>query len=176
MRRLYYFISLATVALLLCGNVILATDQELSKSSETMGPVSITAVLPELHSGSIEFPIIVKTGNRSLNAIDIHFNFDTSAMEITGIKSIEDNRWMEMQTVFDNQKGTLDYAAVSLTESSGDIVVCTVKAEVKKMQPKLGIEFVYSPQTRHTRAEYNGENLCGSNVKVIVGTSHTLSK
>jgi hypothetical protein len=65
-----------------------------------------------------------------------------------------------MQSKSDNGKGTEDYAAVTFTSSSGDFIIWKLNVTARATAKSPFMKFVFDPQTRKTRAEYDGKDYC----------------
>ena len=132
------------------------------------GPVSIE-MMPYCTSvadgDTFDIEIYAHATTQEIDSVDIHFNFDPSLLQVNSIAPITESNWTQVQSIFDNMSGNVDYAAVNLLDSySGDLLVCTVNFTALATTSGTWMNFVFDPPTRNTRAEFAGFDYCRENV------------
>ena len=73
--------------------------------------------------------VVVDTGNQEVDMVQVNLNFDPGVLEVVEIQG-GDVLTVLLQSEFDNEKGTIDYAAGLLGETvGGEIEVMQIKLE-----------------------------------------------
>ena len=118
-------------------------------------------------TAGFELAVYVNAKDQPVNAVDLHLNFNAAALQITGVKAAETDGWIQMQSEFDNDSGTLDFAAVTFGESTGLIPVCIIRAQKITLQHGSALTFEFEPGVRQTRVEFDGTDMCSGNAFVL---------
>jgi len=129
------------------------------------GPVNI-AVVPNHTSANVgdafAVDVVVTAGTQQIDSVDVHINFDPSKLQVASM--VGSGQLTEMQNTFDNAGGTLDWAGISFASKTGTFTVCTINLQAVGSATGTPLQFVFSPATRKTRAEYQGVDYCQGNV------------
>ena len=128
--------------------------------------IGLSPEISNLYIGdSFEIEIWIHAADQEINSVDAHLNFDPDYIQVDSITGINLPGWIQMQSIFSNSTGTIDYAGVNLSgSSSGDFLLCTLYLNALNINSGSRLEFVFSPINRETRAEYDGINYCNHNV------------
>ncbi|MBN1551520.1 hypothetical protein JW979_08625 [bacterium] len=129
----------------------------------------IPAFVSETEPGSAVFEIWTVSDRYPMDSVDVHLNVNTRVLDVKRLEGCNATEWIPMQLDFDNCSGRLDIAAVSFKGLKGKHRLCVIHCRIKQTQTQPQFfKAVYSPSTRWTRIESNGEDICQGRI-----TCHT---
>ena len=128
-------------------------------------PATVTVGLTESFSVDIWANV---PSTQSWDSAGVFLNFSTTYLQVN---SITDGGSLTtiLASTFDNDAGTIDYAAGSLTPVTGSLLVCTINFTSKSTNGVSTIEFVNIPPLRVTDILYAGTRLINW-ILVVNGT------
>jgi hypothetical protein len=163
------------------------------QGGDSVGEIPQTLLQPLLRSGDVVISVepglndvrvgdkfMVKielnTGSQSVDGVQTGLNFNPGVLQVVQMSGNSTLFPLELQNQFDNNNGTLDYSAGTLSNfPSGDFTVLEVEFEAIADTGTSGLEFNLMPP-RTTDVTFGGQSVLTdtSNGIVIVGSGYRI--